>query len=58
MDKDHIEEAQDLYDEGHTFFAIVIQLKNWFTVQYTQDEVAKALGDIPNNPIGHAKFRS
>jgi len=56
MDPSHIPEAQEMYDEGHTFYAIASQMKNWYTVLYTKEDIAKAL-KVEDNPIGHPKFR-
>lgn len=58
MDPEHIADAQTMYDEGHTFFAIGYQTKQWFQVQYTEAQIQKALGGVENNPVGHEKFRS
>ena len=56
MEPEHIEDAQEMYAQGHTFYAIAYQLKQWFQTKYTKAEIAKALGK-EDNPIGHPKFR-
>ena len=56
MEPEHIEDAQEMYDQGHTFYAIAYQLKQWFSVIYSKEDIAKALGK-EDNPVGHPKFR-
>ena len=56
MTRSHIEDAQEMYDQGHTFYAIAYQLKQWFQVQYTKAQIGKAL-EKEDNPVGHPKFR-
>lgn len=56
MLKQHKEEALIEYDKGHTFYAIALQLEQWYHKVYTEKQIEKALG-LPNNPVGHEKFR-
>ena len=53
MTKHETEEAQILYDSGQTFYGIAYQLKMWFSKNYTEQQIKKALGNVKNNPVGH-----
>lgn len=55
MTKHEKEEAQILYDDGQTFFGIAYQLKMWFSKEYTENQIQKALGGVENNPKGRQK---
>lgn len=53
MIKLHKEEAQKMFDRGHTFYAISYQLEQWYKKTYTVKQIQKALGGIENNTVGH-----
>ena len=58
MTKHEIKEAQEMFNEGQTFYAISIQMGEWYGKKFTTPEkVRKALGGIEDNPLGHPKFK-
>ncbi len=36
-------EIQELYDEGHTHYAIAYKIKEWYTVKITEAQIEKLL---------------
>ncbi len=56
MTKALIAESQELYDKGHTFYAIAHQLKQWYGAPISEKQISTGLG-LPNNPVGHKKFK-
>ncbi len=54
MNKHHKEDAEEMHKNGHTFYAIVLQLEQWYKKHYTEAQIQKALG-VKNNPVGRQK---
>ena len=50
-----MEAAWQLYEEQNTFYGIAYQLKMWFSKEYTEKQIQKALGGVENNPVGHKR---
>ena len=51
MTKLHKEECKALYEDGHTFYGIAYQIKQDYGTVYTEKQIQKALGGVPNNPV-------
>ena len=55
MSEHDLADAKELYDDGHTFYAIATQMNEWYGKTFTTPEkIGEALG-LPNNPVGRQK---
>lgn len=48
MNKAHKQDAEDMYNRGHTFYAITYQIEMWYHKKYTPAQIHKALGKEDN----------